>query len=220
VAGGRYVWDNDGLGWDTTCGARACDWTIVHDTGAGRSITALAVDGDVVYAAWCGPCNPPGFASGIDTNFDPSTGGAGAWHTLDLAGQGLPNRFIAALTLVAGDPGHVYAVYNGFSRRWVVGGGIGHVFETGDGGGTWTDISGDLPDAPSDDLLVVNGQLVLATDIGVFIAAAGGGTATSWSRFGTGLPNASTNDLSLTSDGGTIIAATHGRGLWSIAAPT
>jgi len=94
------------------------------------------------------------------------------------------------------------------------------VFETTDGGGTWTDISGNLPDAPSDDLLVVNGQLVLATDIGVFIAAAGGGAATAWSRFGTGLPNASTNDLSLTSDGGTIIAATHGRGLWSIAAPT
>jgi photosystem II stability/assembly factor-like uncharacterized protein len=113
----------------------------------------------------------------------------------------------------------VYAVYNGFSRRWVQDGGIGHVFETSDGGGTWTDISGNLPDAPSDDLLVANGQLVLATDIGVFIAPAGGGAATSWSRFGTGLPNASTNDLALTSDGRTIIAATHGRGLWSIAAP-
>ena len=220
VAGGRYVWDNGGLGWDTTCGAKACDWTIVHDTGAGRSITAIAVDGDVTYAAWCGPCNPPGFASGIDTNYDPDTGGAGDWHTLDLAGQGLPNRFVAAITIAPDDPGHVYAVYNGFSRRWVQGGGIGHVFETTDGGGTWTDISGNLPDAPSDDLLVVDSELVLATDIGVFIAAAGGGAGTAWSRFGTGLPNASTNDLSLTSDGGTIIAATHGRGLWSIAAST
>ena len=170
VAGGRYVWDNGGLGWDTTCGAKACDWTIVHDTGAGRSITAIAVDGDVTYAAWCGPCNPPGFASGIDTNYDPDTGDAGDWHTLDLAGQGLPNRFVAAVTIAPDDPGHVYAVYNGFSRRWVQGGGIGHVFETTDGGGTWTDVSGNLPDAPSDDLLVVNGQLVLATDIGVFIA--------------------------------------------------
>ena len=136
VAGGRYVWDNGGLGWDTTCGAKACDWTIVHDTGAGRSITAIAVDGDVTYAAWCGPCNPPGFASGIDTNYDPETGGAGDWHTLDLAGQGLPNRFVAAVTIAPDDPGHVYAVYNGFSRRWVQGGGIGHVFETTDGGGT------------------------------------------------------------------------------------
>ena len=81
-------------------------------------------------------------------------------------------------------------------------------------------IRGNLPDAPSDDLLLVNGQLVLVTDIGVFIVSAGGGTSTSWSRFGTGLPNASTNDLTLTSDGGTIVAATHGRGLWSIAVPS
>src|SRR4029450_9716781 len=126
--------------------------------------------------------------------------------------------FVAAVTIAPDDPGHVYAVYNGFSRRWVQGGGVGHVFETTDGGGTWTDLSGNLPDAPSDDLLVVNGKLVLATDIGVFIASAGGGAATSGSRFGAGRPKASTNDLSLTSDGGTIIAATHGRGLWSIAA--
>lgn len=214
VAGGRFVWDNGGLGWDTSCGAKSCDWEIVHDTGPGRSITAIAVDGSTIYAAWCGPCNAPTFASGIDTN------AGGTWHAMDVAGQGLPNRYVAALTVDPADPDHVYAVYNGFSRRWVTDGGIGHVFESFDGGDNWTDISGNLPDAPSDDLLLVNGQLVLATDIGVFIASAGGGTSTSWSRFGTGLPNASTNDLTLTSDGGTIIAATHGRGLWSIAAPS
>jgi hypothetical protein len=213
VAGGRYVWDNQGLGWDTSCGAKSCDWQIVRDTGAGRSITAIAVNGDVTYAAWCGPCNPPGFASGIDTN------AGGTWHRLDLAGQGLPNRFIAAVTVDPTDPEHVYAVYNGFSRRWVEDGGIGHVFESADGGDTWTDISGNLPDAPSDDLLLVNGRLVLATDIGVFIAPAGGGSSTTWSRFGTGLPNASTNDLALSPAGDYIVAATHGRGLWRIPAP-
>lgn len=213
VAGGRYVWDNQGLGWDTTCGAKSCDWQIVHDTGAGRSITALAVNGDVTYAAWCGPCNAPTFASGIDTNY------GGTWHALDLAGQGLPNRFVSALTVDESDPAHVFAVYNGFSRRWVTDGGIGHVFESADGGATWTDDSGNLPDAPSDDLLLVNGNLVLATDLGVFVAAAGQGEATTWSRFGTGLPNASTNDLALSPDGSYIVAATHGRGLWRIDSP-
>jgi hypothetical protein len=33
------------------------------------------------------------------------------------------------------------------------------------------------------------------------------------------LPNASTNDLTVTPDGSAIVAATHGRGLWQIAAP-
>jgi photosystem II stability/assembly factor-like uncharacterized protein len=113
----------------------------------------------------------------------------------------------------------VYAVFNGFSRRWVIGAGTGHVFESTNGGSSWTDISGNLPDAPSDDLVLVNGKLVLATDLGVFVASAGQGTATTWSRFGSGLPNASTNDLTLTPDGKSIVAATHGRGLWQIATP-
>ena len=32
------------------------------------------------------------------------------------------------------NPAHVYAVYNGYSRRWIPGGGSGHVFESTDGG--------------------------------------------------------------------------------------
>jgi hypothetical protein len=212
VAGGEFVWDNGGKGWDTRCSSSACDWTIVHDTGAGHSITAIAVNGDTTYAGWCGPCNSPGFASAIDTNY------GGTWHT--VSAPNLPNRFLSAITVDPANAAHVFAVYNGFSRRWVTDGGIGHVFESTDGGATWTDVSGNLPDAPSDDLLLVNGHLVLATDLGVFIAGAGGGAATAWSRFGSGLPNASTNDLALSPDGSYLVAGTHGRGLWRIASPT
>ena len=57
--------------------------------------------------------------------------------------------------------------------------------------------------------------LYLATDQGVFTAAAGQGVATTWSRLGTDLPNASVNDLTLGPDG-YIYAATHGRGIWRI----
>jgi hypothetical protein len=53
----------------------------------------------------------------------------------------------------------------------------------------------------------------------VFIAGAGQGAGTTWSSFGTGLPHASTNDLQLSPDGDYIIAATHGRGLWTIPTP-
>lgn len=211
VAGGQYVWDNGGKGWDTACSASACDWKIVRDTGAGHSVTALAARGTTTYAGWCGPCNAPTFAAGIDTN------AGGIWHT--VAAPNLPNRFVNAVTVDPADANHVYAVYNGFSRRWTNDGGYGHVFESHDGGGTWTDISGDLPDIPADDLLLVHGRLLLATDLGVYTAAAGGGAATAWAREGTGLPNASVNDLTLSSDGATIIAATHGRGLWTQPAP-
>jgi hypothetical protein len=211
VAGGEFVWDNQGKGWDTTCGASSCDWKIAFDTGPGRSITAIGVN-DRTYVAWCGPCNRAGFARGIATNY------GGSWHQLSLP-TSFPNRFIQGLTVDPANPAHVYVVFNGFSRRWTntFSAGEGHVFETTDGGATWTDISGNLPDAPGDDLvLTTSGKLVEASDIGVFVANAGQGAATTWSRFGT-LPNVSVNDLQLSPDGSYIIAATHGRGLWRIA---
>ncbi len=218
VAGGRFVWDNGGDGWDTRCSATDCSWTIQYDTGAGHSTTAIAVSGTVTYAGWCGGpgCNPSqssttgaGFARGLATNF------GGSWHPIDASA--LPNRYVSAITVDPADSSHVYAVFSGFSRRWIPSAGVGHVFESKNGGASWTDISGNLPDAPGDDLLVLGTKIVLATDVGVFITSVG---STSWSIYGSGLPNASTNDLSLgQSGGGYIIAATHGRGLWKIALP-
>ncbi len=213
VTGGEDVW-TDTAAWSTTCDTTSCDWTNVHDTGAGRSITALAVNGSVIYAAWCGPCNPGGstpFASGIDTNY------GGTWHT--ISASNLPNRYIAGLTIDPSNPGHIYVVYNGFSRHFIVGAGTGHVFESHNGGASWTNISGNLPDIPSDALVVSHGKLALATDIGAFIANAGGGFGTSWSQLGGNLPNSPTVDLRLDPDGTTLLAATHGRGLWTIKLP-
>jgi len=216
IAGGQFVWINDpngvAKGWDTTCGASSCDWQIRGDSGPGHSITQVAMSNGTWYAAWCGPCNAPGFARGILTN------AGGTVHQLALPSS-VPNRFIQGLIVEKNHPNHAFVVFNGFSRRWTsdISAGEGHLFETTDSGATWTDISGDLPDAPGDDvILTASGKLVVATDIGVFISADHG---VSWARFGTGLPNASTNDLQLSPDGSHIIAATHGRGLWTIPTP-
>ena len=220
VAGGEYVWDST-AGWNTSCSATACDWRIVHDTGVDangipNTTTALAVDGPIIYAAWCGGgCNPGLFSSGIDTNY------GGTWHTVaSPAGNGgdpLPQRYITALAVDPNVAGHVYAVFGGYSRRWIHSGGVGHVFESNDGGVTWTDISGNLPDVPGADLAIVNGYLILGTDAGVFVA--GTSDPTTWERFGTGLPNAAVNDLVVSPDGSYVLAATHGRGLWRIPSP-
>ena len=165
------------------------------------------------YAAWCGPCNSDGFARGILTNY------GGTVHQLSLP-AGFPNRFIQGLVVEKNHSNHAYVVFSGFSRRWTstFDSGEGHVFETMNGGGTWTDISGNLPDAPGDDLVLTpSGRLVVASDIGVFYSpSTHGGT---WFRFGTRLPTASTNDVQLSPDGSYILAATHGRGLWKIATP-
>ena len=115
------------------------------------------------------------------------------------------------------------SIASGYSRTWVESAGVGHVFESKDGGANWNDLSGKpgidanaLPDAPGDDILVVNGQMVVATDVGVFVATLG---TSSWSRLGDNLPNAVASDLSLTSDGSKILVGTYGRGLWTIPVP-
>ncbi len=212
VLGGEDVWVSAD-GWNTSCtSSSACSWKDVYDTGAGNSVTALASTGagSVIYAAWVGGGGNPGptFSRGVATNY------GGTWHQLDLTG--LPNRYIAGVTVDPTNPAHAYIVFNGFSRRFVPGGGIGHVFETLDGGHTWTDISGNLPDVPSDTLVLLpHGQLALGTDMGVFGAKAGQGATTAWSRLGTGLPNAVDDDLTLGPDGD-LYAATHGRGVWRL----
>ena len=215
VAGGRYLWDNQAQGWSTRCGSTTCTWQIVYDTGAGHSTTAIAVNGSTTYAAWCGRCNPSetsttssGFHRGLATN------AGGTWHALGTTG--LPNRYVTALTVDPSNENHVYAVFGGFSRNWIPDAGVGHVFESKNAGATWTDISGNLPDAPGTDLVTKGSNLYLATDIGIFTASAS--SPTSWTRFGTGLPNAVAADLSIT-PAGNLLVATHGRGLWQIAIP-
>jgi hypothetical protein len=216
VAGGQYVWDNQGLGWDTSCSATACDWKLVHDLGAGNQATAIGASGAVTYAGWCGGggaggsvCTPGGthpFLSGIDTNF------GGTWHT--VTAPNLPKRLPTSFLLDPANPAHVVVTFGAFSRRWVAGGGVGHVFESADGGSTWTDISGDLPDAPATSVVLWNHNLVVGTDVGVFLTVAD--RAGDWRQVGQALPKSSTNQLTVTPDGRTLIAATHGRGMWSI----
>jgi photosystem II stability/assembly factor-like uncharacterized protein len=89
---------------------------------------------------------------------------------------------------------------------------VGHVFQTTNAGSCWHDISGDLVDAPANDVAIVGNHLVVADDVGVFASGLGGGT---WKKVGTGLPHTIVVDLNTTPDG-RLLAATHGRGLWAI----
>jgi sugar lactone lactonase YvrE len=210
VTGGEFVWVTTS-GWNTSCTDTACSWTPVYDLGAANAVTALssANNGSIIYAAWVGGGGNPGptFADGIATNY------GGTWHQVNMTG--LPDRYIAGVTVDPGNPAHAYAIFNGYSRRFIPGGGVGHVFETWNGGQSWTDISGNLPDIASDALVLSHNQLALATDGGVFTAREDQGARTFWSRLGNGLPNAAVDDLTQ-GPNGYIYAATHGRGIWRI----
>jgi len=94
----------------------------------------------------------------------------------------------------------------------------GHItkFTAGDS----IDITGDLPDVPVNSLWVdpqAPNNLFAATDVGVFLAVDGGSVGEHWQQVGSGLPAAAV--LQIQPIPGTprrLLAATHGRGAWSV----
>ena len=130
---------------------------------------------------------------------------------------GLPSDWV---TKVANDPrgrGQVaYATFSGFrsdKRR-------ASVFRTADGGLTWSDISGNLPQAPVNDVLVLGRDLVVATDVGVFLTRdVAVGQGRQWLRVGAGLPNAPIQNLRWHAASRTLFAADFGRGAFQVRLP-
>jgi hypothetical protein len=94
------------------------------------------------------------------------------------------------------------------------------VFRTHNGGASWTDISGDLPELAINTILPdprQSGHLFVATDAGVAESTDDG---QSWQDAGSGLPRAVVFDLCLEPDSGRFAAATYGRGMWELKTPS
>jgi photosystem II stability/assembly factor-like uncharacterized protein len=103
-----------------------------------------------------------------------------------------------------------YVVFSNFSSGGVI-------FKTINGGLTWTNITGNLPNLPLWSLQVdPAGALYVGADDGVYNSNNGG---SSWSRFGAGLPNAQVFQIELNTTLNLLAAATHGRGVWEITTP-
>lgn len=211
VAGGQHVWVND-LGFAIRDGKQ---WKNVFDLGAGHTATSVAVSNGVAYVGWCGPCNNAGFTRGIATG---KVGDPASWHQLALPADGtVPNRMVQGAVVDPADGNHVFIAVNGFSRRFTEGpgAGIGHVFESRNGGSTWQDVSANLPDVPASSLKILpGGALVLATDLAAFYRPAGSPT---WQRLGSGLPLTVGMDIEYSAADNSVYVATHGRGIWKFA---
>ncbi len=92
--------------------------------------------------------------------------------------------------------------------------GFGKVFRTRDFGQTWEDLTNNLPDVPVHCALYMpydTTQIWLGTDIGLFISTDNGQT---WQFASGSLPAVSIRRLKIYNK--EIIAATHGRGVWSL----
>ena len=95
----------------------------------------------------------------------------------------------------------------------------GHVFRTLNGGGTWTDITGALPDEPVYTVAVDPNrpdEVYIGTEFGVYVNDnAWGGS--NWTKINAGqLPFVHVHQLEFSGANGKLRAATHGRGIWEL----
>lgn len=127
------------------------------------------------------------------------------------AGAGMPtSASISCIEIEKDDDNHLLVTYSNY--------GVNSVWETKNGGVSWTSVEGNLPDMPVRWALfspLDSSQALLATEAGVWSADALNGGATVWGPSNSGLANVRTDMLQLRAADKMMIAATHGRGLYS-----
>ncbi len=167
-------------------------------------ITVSPADSNIVYA---------GTSNGrveVTTN---ALSASPSWsnHTPNL-----PNRFVTGIAAEAADPMTAYAALSGIPGQEDT---PGHIFKTTNAGGSWTDISGNLPNTPVNWLVAdpdAPNVIYAATDVGVQVTTNGG---SSWTSLGNGLPRSSVLSLTFDRQHRILYAGTHGRSMWSISLP-
>ncbi len=189
-------------------GARNCTISAIG-VGGGTGVYTGSLDGLVYFSP------------------DAQTSSAPTWSLVGKHSNGLgdkhslPNRPVAWIAVDRSNDRIAYVAFNGYNAATPHQ--PGHVFKTKDGGNSWTDISGNLPDNPVNSITLdpsYPNTLYAATDVGPFVTYNGGA---SWSALGTGFPIVAVNQIDLDTAHRTIAAGTHGRGAWKIvdsSAPT
>ena len=177
--------------WKTT--NAGVSWARLGSLGGG-TLTILAVapsDPDVIYA-------------GRSAALLRSTDGGSTW-----SGRALPPGS-GALTYLVVHPensGIIWVTSSGYSAG-------NKVFRSDDGGATWTNISGSLPNVPANCIVYQSNspeRLYVGTDIGVYFRDL---TTGEWQDFNTGLANVIVNELEIQYSSRKLRAATYGRGIW------
>jgi hypothetical protein len=134
------------------------------------------------------------------------------WITKDLGAtwtklaDGRP--WVTRVVVDPRNPDRVYTTHSGYRA----GSELAHVYGSTDGGKHWTNMSGNLPDAPVNDLVIGGGLLYAGTDQGVFASGSGG----RWLRLGRGMPAVPVDDIEYDAGHRRLVAATFGRGFFEL----
>jgi hypothetical protein len=187
----------------------ATAWTVVSQTlnGGVSAITVAPSNSQRVYT---------GTTAGHVYRTDDG-GNTTTWT--DVTGT-LPGKPISSIWVDPGNADHLLISTGGLLSTGFPGGGGGanpqSVFQSSDGGATWTDVSGDLPVIPANAVVADPSSATtfyVATDGGVYRTTDSGAN---WLPFDNGIPIVPVADLAVDPALHMLYAATFGRGAYKL----
>jgi photosystem II stability/assembly factor-like uncharacterized protein len=170
----------------------------IHD----NELSALAVansNSNVIYAG-----RRIRFEFGSPSGAYRTTDGGSSWT--DITSNLPDSLYYTSMDVSQSDANTAYVALAGLAAGE-------KIYRTSDGGASWQNISYNLPNVPVNCVKTVpaSGELMVATDLGVYIFNAAAG---SWISENTGLPNVIVSDIEFNPVLNKIYVATFGRGIW------
>ena len=199
------------LRWSNAQTGSTGSFITVNSLGGGQ-ISAITVSPNTSNRLFVGTgaSTGGGIPGGMVYRIDNAHTGTSVTAT-DISDSNFPaNGYVSCVEVENGDDNHILVTFSNY--------GVSSIWETTDGGTNWTEVEGDLPDMPVRWALfhpLDNTAAIIATELGVWTTNALNGTNTTWGPSNNGLSNVRTDMLQLRASDNEVIAATHGRGLFS-----
>lgn len=195
----------------------ARDWSVISgdlSNGPGRETNPLFRNYGTLttISPAAGSSTPTGtiYAGTDDGNLWFTHTGGAAWTK--ATDPDLPKAWITRVQVDPANDNIAYVSYSGMRQ----GDDAAYILRTTDGGANWHDITGDLPKAPINDVNVIGGNVVVASDFGVFLSRDTGAT---WLKIGSNLPLVPIHELRYHPGTNALYAGTFGRSAWRVALP-
>ncbi|MEY4935057.1 MAG: hypothetical protein RIS64_1416 [Bacteroidota bacterium] len=175
--------------------------TMVQKTGLTGQVGALKVDPNNTNTLWIGST-----VGTLHKIINPN----GTPTIALLPSATYFGGYISSIDVEKGNSNHLLVTVSNY--------GVISVYESTNGGATWNAVEGDLPDIPVRWGIfnpLNNAQALLATELGVFSTDKLNGSGTNWVSNHSGMAKVRVDMLKYRNSDYTIVAATHGRGLFT-----
>ncbi len=203
-AGFRNVWQsiNSGTSW-----TKISDFSNMPGYNLPKPVWDMALCTDNPEVIYVSKQPWPAASLGFPGELWRTTNGGQVWENITPNVFSNLQNYINDIA-VSENPNKAYIVATGFEAGK-------KVFETNDGGQSWANISGSLPNIAVTSIVhqqaSASNDLYIGTDLGVFYK---NDELPDWELFSDNLPNVIVNELEIDYNESKLYAATYGRGIW------